>query len=190
MENKIKRCFLNNVLQRFDKKDKGTTGTKDFTRLASHRQWGKFCVLCGNHRRTHTSARENATNTERLRGKRLSVLSANTFEAIFELSLTHPKAGAWKLPKSTKYRRLLPLHYAVFVCSLLSFCNAIFGTQEFLGKPQKFNLTRRDNFSITFASQIKREEREDRMEKKFWRKSWSSYAWKWKYKAWILCLLL
>lgn len=28
--NKIKRCFLNNVLQRFDKKDKGTTGTDFF----------------------------------------------------------------------------------------------------------------------------------------------------------------
>lgn len=35
--NKIKRCFLNNVLQRFDKKDKGTTGTDFF-----HKQWGKF----------------------------------------------------------------------------------------------------------------------------------------------------
>lgn len=100
------------------------------------------------------------------------------------------KARGLKAPELTKYSRLLPLHYAVFVCFLLSFCNAIFGAQEFLGKPQKFNLTRRDNFSITFASQIKRAGREDRMEKNFWRKSWSSYAWKWKYKAWILCLLL
>lgn len=186
----MKRCFLNNVLQRFDKKDKGTTGTKDFTRLAfpptmrkiQRSMWkpltnAHMCMWkCYKHREIARKAFE-CVGGEHIRSH-------------FWAFTNTPEGRGLKAPELNKISPSLPLHYAVFVCSLLSFCSAIFGAQEFLGKPQKFNLTRRDNFSITFASQIKREEREDRMEMKFWRKSWSSYAWKWKYKAWILCLLL
>lgn len=154
--NKIKRCFLNNVLQRFDKKDKGTTGTDFF-----HKQWGKFVSFGVESlvRRTPLQM-EMLTNT-------IATAKVTTNTAIdrthsdpvraFTNTGRRRRLKAFletSLAMVTDYSRLLPLHLR---CSLFAaLCvsaNAIRSFRNFSWetKPQECHLTSWDNFSITFA---------------------------------------
>lgn len=127
LENKIKRCFLNNVLQRFDRKDKGTTGTKDFTDCF-HKQWGKFSSFMWKTLSTHTPTKENATNTTKWTKFPTQARVASTFfgsntaKAIFELSQTPTSGGCLKaLPI---WKRLPTRNISVFfqLRCIMHFC--------------------------------------------------------------------
>lgn len=167
MENEIKRCFLNNVLQRFDKKDKGTTGTEDFTDCF-HKQWGKFAsfmwktVLADSHSRrwkcyAHHWDGQKSTNTSDTQPPRTHSEPFLSFHQYTDERLPESSLDTKTLPASHRNISVFfqrTLHYAVF---WFLQCDSVDrNIQEFLVKPQKFNLTRRDNFSISFSCSVSR----------------------------------
>lgn len=119
--NEIKRCFLNNVLRRFDKEGQRNNRHRRFHRLLPPTMRKILLVHAKNpvdaHCRKWKCYKHQEIDSSHDHKARLS----NTGEAIFELSPTQTKSAAWKLSGNQNllltqnYCRLSHLHYAVLV---------------------------------------------------------------------------